>query len=318
MTKIIVDGFGSDHPDAVIRGVAKAIRAESEAYILLSGQRAYIEDVLSDEEFDRSRLEILDAEEVITNNDHPSRAIVKKKNSSLVVAYQRLKEDEECKALISAGNTGAVIAGGVLVLGRAEGVERPTLTTLLPTANGGVSCMADCGANVDCKPHQLLSFARLASEYMRRAYRIDNPKVGLLSVGTEDEKGNALTKETFGLLKESGLNFVGNIEAKTLLSGECDVIVTDGFAGNVALKTIEGVSSTAIKAFMGLLKKNAPKDVDFAFIMRSLGEFMSIYDFNSLGGAVLLGVQKPVVKTHGSSNEDTIVGAVRQALAAAQ
>ena len=283
---------------------------------MLSGRRAYIEDVLSGEEFDCSRLEILDAEEVITNNDHPSRAIVKKKNSSLVLAYQRLKEDETCKALISAGNTGAVIAGGVLVLGRAEGVERPTLTTLLPAANGKVSCMSDCGANVDCKPQQLLSFARLASEYMRRAYKIDDPKVGLLSIGTEDEKGNALTKETFGLLKESELNFVGNMEAKTLLSGDCDVIVTDGFAGNIALKTIEGVSSTAIKACMGLLKKNAPKDTDFTFIMRALNEFMGVYDFNSLGGAVLLGVKKLVVKTHGSSNEDTIVGAVRQALSA--
>lgn len=312
--KVIVDVFGCDNPTAVINGLSKAINCIPDVTLVASGNKAIIEETLKDVKFDRTRLEIIDATEVITNHDHPSMAFLKKKDSSLVKAFKRLKEDEECVALISAGNTGAVIAGSVIVLGKKEGVERPAMATLLPVSPTQVSLMLDCGANVDCKPFQLLGFAKFGAEYLETNYGVKNPRVGLLSIGTEDEKGNAQTKETFGLLKESGLNFVGNTEAKTILSGACDVIVTDGFVGNSILKTIEGVSSTVIKTFVGLMQKNAPEGTDLTFVMKSLKDFMGIYDFNSMGGAVILGVNKLVIKTHGSSNENTIVNAVKQAM----
>lgn len=312
--KVVIDAFGCDNSTAVIKGVAKAINSTEGVTLVVSGKKEIIEDVLKTEDFDRSRLEIIDAEEVITNNDHPSMAFVKKKNSSLVKAYKRLKEDDECVAMISAGNTGAVIAGSVIILGKKEGVDRPALATVLPISDTQSGLLLDCGANVDCKPHQLVAFAQYGSEYLKTNYNIENPKVAILSIGTEDEKGNALTKETFSLLKESSLNFVGNMEARTILAGNADVIVTDGFVGNVVLKSIEGISKTVIKTFVSLLKKNSDENVDFSFVKKSLNDFMEIYDFNTMGGAVLLGVNKLVIKTHGSSNEDTVVNAVKQAM----
>lgn len=310
--KIIVDAFGGDNPSAVIKGVAKTLREVENIRLVVAGDRKQIEETLLGETFDKSRLEILDAEEVITNREHPADAIMRKRNSSMVRAYNRLKTDEECIALISAGNTGALILGGIVLLGREEGVERPSLATLYPTESGKWCCILDCGANVDCEAKHLLAFARQGAAYMTAAYKIENPKIGLLSVGTEDEKGTALTKEAFKLLKESELNFVGNIEGKTLLLGDCDVIVTDGYPGNVALKAIEGVSGAIVRIFYGLLKKHAGEKDDFAFVNKALGEFMATYDLNSLGGAVLLGVRKHVVKAHGSANENTVVNIVRQ------
>ena len=312
--KVIVDAFGSDNPSAVIKGVAKAIKNIPNIEIVISGDAEIISNTLKNEEFDNTRLEILDAKEVITNNDNPTMALLQKKDSSLLKAYKRLKNDDNCIALISAGNTGAVIAGSVIILGKVKDVERPTLATILPTINNKLTLLLDCGANVDCKPHQLLTFAKLGANYLETNYNISTPKVALLSVGTEDKKGNALTKETFNLLKESNLNFVGNMEAKTILSGEVDVIVCDGFAGNTMLKAIEGVSSTVLKTFVGLLKKHSFDNTDFKFVNNAVADFMKIYDFNSLGGAVILGVNKLVIKTHGSSNENTIVNAVKQAI----
>ena len=314
MRKIIVDTCGGDNPVAVIKGLSKTLKAVEDVILVAVGDKAQIEEVLAGEEFDRTRLEIVASTEIITNNDHPADAIMRKRGSSMVRGYMRLKTDEDCVAMISAGNTGALIIGGVVLLGRQEGIERPALATVYPTATQKWTCLLDCGANVDCKAHHLLSFAKQGAAYMSATYKIENPKIGLLSVGTEDEKGTALTKEAFALLKESGLNFVGNIEGKTLLSGECDVIVSDGYPGNVALKSIEGISHAIVKIFYGLLKKNAGETSDFQFVNRALGEFMSTYDLNSLGGAVLLGVKKQVVKAHGSANENTVVNVVKQIL----
>ena len=312
--KVVVDAFGCDHPEEFTRGIAEALRQIDDVTIVACGSKEKIEEFLSNEEFERNRLEILDASEVITNSDSPLRALRQKKNSSLVVAYNALKEDDDTVALVSAGNTGAVIVGAVLLLGRREGVEKPALSTILPNLKGTVTCLVDCGASVDCRAVHLLKFAEHGSEFMKKTYGIENPKVALLSVGTEDEKGNALTKEAFALLKESGLNFVGNMEAKTILTGDVDVIVTDGFAGNVALKSVEGVSSAVVRIMAGLLKKNAPEGTDLTFVKKSMGDFMAMYDFNSLGGAVLLGVNKPIVKAHGSANDKTLVSTVKQAI----
>lgn len=316
--KIVLDAFGCDFPDKVIKGASKAVREIEDLNLIVVGDEKYINSILNEEQFDRNRIEILHASEVITNNESPSEALRHKKNSSLRVAYERLKTDDDCVAMVSCGSTGAVIVGAVLCLGRAEGIERPALACILPCDNKKLTCLVDCGANVDTKPHQLLQFATLANDYVKKAYSIKEPKIALLSVGTEDAKGNLLTKETFSLLKQSNLNFIGNIEGKTILSGDADVIVTDGFSGNVLLKSIEGVSASVIKAFAKLLVECAPKNSDLTFINRALFEFNRAYDLNSLGGGILLGVKKTVIKGHGSANEDTVVNTIKQALKVCQ
>lgn len=247
--KIVIDAFGCDYPEKVIKGTAKAVREIQDVSLVIVGKETYIKEILNGETYDENRLEIINAEEVITNDESPSVTIRQKKNSSLRIAYKTLKENDDCNALISCGSTGAVIVGSIMCLGRADGIERPTLASILPCENEKLICLLDCGANVDCKPHQLIQFAELGENYMRQVYGIAKPTVALLSVGTEDAKGNALSKETFTLLKESDLNFIGNMEGKTVLSGKADVIVTDGFAGNVLLKAIEGVSSSVMKTF---------------------------------------------------------------------
>ncbi|MBQ7906519.1 MAG: phosphate acyltransferase PlsX [Clostridia bacterium] len=312
--KIVIDTFGCDNPIAVIKGLSSAINATKDVILVAVGDKDVIESTLKDQVFDRARLEIVDAKDVITNNDSPLEALRAKKDASMVRAYQIAKQDDEVIAFTSGGNTGAVIVGAVLLLGKAQGVEMPALSTVLPTIKGTYTCLVDCGASIDSRAVHLLRFAKLGSEYMKNTYGIESPRVALLSVGTEDKKGNALTKEAFALLKESDLNFVGNMEAKTLLAGDVDVIVTDGFAGNVALKSVEGVSSTVVRIMVDLLKKNAPEGTDLTFVKKAVGEFMSIYDFNSMGGAVLLGTKKPVIKMHGSANETTVINVVKQAL----
>lgn len=312
--KIVVDVFGCDDPAAMIRGVAKTVNEVDGVTLLVAGKRGYIEEILQKEEYDRSRVEILDADEVIDNSDSPMAAVKSKKNSSLAVAMRRLKEDDEAVALVSCGNTGAVLGASVFLLGRSEGISRPALATLFPADNGKFTCLADCGANVDCRPEQLLRFAEIASDYVKSFCGVENPKVALLSVGTEDKKGNEQTRAAFALLKESSLNFVGNMEAKTALTGDVDVIVSDGFAGNVLMKGIEGTAKSVAGRIAALLKQNAPAGMDMTFVKKAFGELQKQLDFNSMGGAVLLGVEKIVVKGHGSANEDTVVNTVKQAI----
>ncbi len=311
--KILVDVFGCDNPLEIVKGLAKAINEIEDVALVAVGDKEYIESSLEDVEFDRERLEILDAKESITNEDSPVVAIRQKKDSSLVVGYTALKDREDIPVMITAGNTGAVIAGAILVLGRERREDRPFLATFLPNDKGTLTCLADCGANVDCRPEHLMTFARHSVEYMTKIMNIENPKVGLLSVGTEDKKGNNVTKETFALLKQSDLNFCGNVEGKTVLSGDVDVIVADGFNGNVLLKSIEGTAKSVVKRTVELLKKNS-NGIDMGFVKKSIAELMQTLDFNSLGGAMLLGVKKPIVKAHGSANSDTVVNTVKQAL----
>lgn len=310
---IIVDTRGGDNPDLVIKGCAEALREIEEVNLVLTGDEAHIKELLSSESYDKGRLTVINAEEEITNCDSPLTAIRRKKNSSLVKAYEALSGDA-ASAMITAGSTGAVIVGSLLLLNRGKGADKPALATVFPNITGGFTCLVDCGANVDCNEENLLNFARHGSDYMRTVYGIEKPKVALLSVGTEDSKGNALTKAAFALLKDSELNFVGNMEAKTVLAGEVDVIVTDGFAGNVLIKAVEGVAGAVMQVFTGLLKKNAPEGADISFVKRSAYEFMNIFDFTSQGGAILLGAEKPIVKMHGSANNKTVVSCVRQAM----
>ena len=279
MTKILLDVFGGDTPEQIIDGIARTLNEISDVIIVAVGDEGIINDRLSGIEFDRTRLEIINADEVITNNDNPVMAIRQKKNSSLVVSYNTLKNRDDIPIMITAGNTGAVVIGSVLMVGRGDRLDKPALVSLLPNEKGGRTCLCDCGANLDCKPEHLVRFARYASEYMKKTYKIESPKVALLSVGTEDTKGNEQTKATFTLLRESDLNFVGNMEARTALKGDVDVIVTDGFGGNLLLKSIEGTAKTLMKMTMGAIMKNAPEGTDLSFVKRAFGELMTNLDF---------------------------------------
>ena len=300
--RILVDCFGCDFPEKWIRGIGEAIRQNTDVTVVAVGDEQTIRSALENEEFDRSRLEIVNATEIITNNDAPVDAIRHKRDSSLMRALRILREGG-ADALVSAGSTGAVLVGGILMLGTFDDIERPGLTTLIPCENGKRSCLVDCGANVDAKPENLVEFAHYGAKYIKSLYGVENPGVGLLSVGAEDEKGNAQTKAAFPMLRESGLNFIGNIEGKDVFSGKCDVIVTDGFAGNVLVKGIEGTCSYAAHLIASMMMKRAPEGTDLSFLKAAMGDFVKFISAASMCGAVLLGLKKLVVKAHGNSDE---------------
>ncbi|HPG92469.1 MAG TPA: phosphate acyltransferase PlsX, partial [Clostridia bacterium] len=237
------------------------------------------------------------------------------KNSSLVMGFERLKNDPECAGMVSAGSTGAVLTGAFLKVGRIKGVMRPALAPLLPTLKEGEVLLVDCGANVDCKPQMLVQFAHMGAAYMKCVKGVKSPKIGLLSNGTEDKKGNELTKETFALLKEEKeLNFCGNIEARDILSGEYDVVVTDGFYGNIALKSIEGTALMILKTLKKNIKSDALSMFGSLFMKKTFKKLKNTMDYNKKGGAPLIGTEKIVIKAHGSSKADSIFGAINQVI----
>ncbi len=251
LTRIAIDAMGGDDaPKAMVEGAVWALRENDGIHIILIGDQVQIQELLNNENYDKNRMEIIHAEEVISNNESPVLAIRRKKNSSLVIALNLVKE-KKADALVSAGATGAVLAGGTLVVGRIKGIERPALGTLLPT-DKGMTLLMDAGANVDCKPQFLHQFAKMGAIYYEAFLDIKNPTVALVNNGAEEKKGNALVKETFPIFKEDkDLNFIGNIEAREIPAGEAHVIICDGFVGNVILKLTEGLA----KSLMGMIKK---------------------------------------------------------------
>ena len=255
MNKILIDAFGGDHsPEEVIAGTIEALKERKDFLAVLVGKEEVINNLLKGYEYDKERVSILNADDVITCEEEPTKAIRSKPNSSICVAFKELKENEQAKAFVSAGSTGAVLVGATLKLGRLKGINRPALCPIMPTAiDGKVVALLDSGANADCKPINLAQFAIMGSTYMQ-ALGVDNPKVALLSNGTEDEKGNMLNHEVFPILKSlKNINFVGNVEARDILTGDYDVIVADGFSGNVAVKSAEG----AITAILKMLKNSS-------------------------------------------------------------
>lgn len=317
--KIIVDAFGGDNaPVEIVKGAVAAINNSPDVTVVLTGKQKEIEAILSECVFNNKQIEIIDCSDVITNDDVPTVAIKEKTQSSLVVAIDRLKSDDEIKALVSAGSTGAVLAGSLLRLGRINGIKRPALAPLLPTIMQGHVMLVDCGANVDCKPEYLCQFAVMGTAYMKYVYGIENPKVGLLSNGTEDKKGNELTKAAFQLLKETpNIHFVGNIEARDNLSGKVDVIVCDGFAGNIALKASEGVSELVFSCMKEEIYKSALCKFGAMLMKPALRRVKKRMDYNQAGGAIFLGVEKIVIKSHGSSRSVAICNSILQAKAMA-
>ena len=310
--KIIVDAMGGDHaPEAVVQGVVEALNASKEIEVLLVGDQTAIEKCLTGAQYDKTRLQVIHASEVITNNETPTIAIKKKKDSSIVVGLKLVKE-EKADAFVSAGSSGAVLAGGQLLVGRIKGVERPPLAPLSPTEKG-VSLLIDCGANVDARPSHLVQFAKMGSIYMEHVMGVKNPRVAIVNIGAEEEKGNALVKETYPLLKEcEGINFVGNIEAREIPHGQADVIVCEAFVGNVILKLYEGVGAVLVSKIKSGMMSSLRSKIGALLVKPALKETLKSFDATEYGGAPLLGLKGLVVKTHGSSKAKEVKNSIIQ------
>ncbi len=300
--KIAIDVMGSDNgPELLVEGAVQALAEHEELSVALFGDAEIIEKKLDELGADRARIEVVHASDVITNYDHPMEAIFRKNDSSLVKALVALGEREDLVGLINAGSTGALLAGSLRYVPAKE-LKRPALAAILPAEQGGFTCLCDTGANIDCNADQLVGFAQMGSAFMKEFYGIESPRIGLLSNGAEETKGNKLVKETHALLKlEPDLHFVGNIEGNRALSGDCDVLVCDGFAGNQVFKNSEGIARRIITDVVKYAKKTGNPEM-----MKLVAHLMSIYDFSALGGAIILGVGKPIIKARGTANADSI------------
>jgi len=315
MVKIIVDCFGGDHsPEANIDGSLNALASNKDLYLILTGDEAIISAYLKDKGYDSERLEIVNAPQVISCDEKPTDVIRLKKDSSMIKGIRMLRDDDDIAAMVSVGSTGALVAASLVRIGRLKGVIRPPFCPILPTMNGGLVGICDSGANVEVTADHLLQFALMSSLYMENVYGVKNPRVALLNVGKEEEKGDDIRKQAYALLKSAPeINFVGNMESRDLLSGNYDVVVCDGFSGNVLVKTTEG---TALE----LLKK-LKKDISSKFIYK-LGALLmykmfmqekEFMNYQNYGGSVLLGTSKVVVKGHGSSKAKAIEKCIEQA-----
>ena len=308
--KIILDAMGGDNaPDANIKGAVNAINKVKAEVVLVGREeviRSKIKEFFGKEMEEISdRLKIKNATEVIEMEDQPTVAIKHKKDSSMVVGFNMLKQDEG-DVFISAGNSGALLAGATLLVGRIKGIDRPALAGILPAYKSQLLLM-DCGSNTNCKPINLLQFAQMSSIYLRNTFGIEKPAIGLLNIGTEETKGNDLVKESYKLIKEKAeeldINFVGNVEGRDAFSGEIDAIIADGFTGNVFLKTTEGLGKFVKKSLKESLFKNLFSKIASLISLPAINRFAKVMDYKQYGGALFLGVKKPIVKAHGSSDE---------------
>jgi len=318
--KILLDAMGGDNsPDANIKGAVKAIN-QIKAEVILIGKQEIIENRIK-ELFGKSiqeispRLSIKNATETIEMTDGPTDSIKHKKDSSMVVGFNMLKNGEG-DVFISAGNSGALLAGATLLVGRIKGIDRPAMAGILPSYKSRL-VLIDSGANTNCRPLNLLQFAQMASIYIRNTFGIERPRIGLLNIGTEETKGNELTRESYNLLKEKSeelnINFIGNIEGRDAFSGKVDAIVTDGFTGNVFLKAVEGLGKFVKRSLKESLTGNILSKIAAIPSLPSMKKFAKTMDYKSYGGALFLGVKKPVVKAHGSSDEKLFEYTIKQA-----
>lgn len=314
MLKIAVDAMGGDFaPHEVVAGAIAACR-EFDADIILVGQESALRTILNEQSTSELKLEIEPAAEVIAMDEHPAGAVKRKKDSSLVVA-NRLVKDGRAAAVISAGNTGAAMSASLLYLGRVNGIKRPAIASPMPTRNG-VSVLLDAGANADCEAENLVQFAWMGSVYAEKVLGLLKPKVGLLSIGEEATKGNKLTLEAHQLLKNSNLNFIGNIEGRDVHRGECDVIVCDGFVGNIVLKLSEGLAGTLFGQIKEVIKGNLITAAGGLLLKQAFSRLKNRLDYTEYGGAPLLGLNGISMIGHGSSNAKAIKNAIRAALKA--
>lgn len=310
MKKIAIDAMGGDYaPKAIVEGVNQAIQAFSDIEIQLYGVESKIREFLTVNE----RVQIIHTDEKISSDDEPAKAIRRKKGSSMVLAAQAVKNGES-DAVISAGNTGALLASGIFIIGRIKGIDRPGLMSTLPTIDGKGFDMLDLGANAENNPVHLHQYAILGSFYAKNVRGIEKPKIGLLNNGTEDTKGDSLRKEVYELLQnDKSLEFIGNVEARDLMNGVADVVVTDGFTGNAVLKTMEGTAMSIMSSLKTALLSGGIKSKLGALLLKdSLYSLKEQMDYASAGGAVLFGVKAPVVKCHGSSDKKAVYNTIKQ------
>jgi glycerol-3-phosphate acyltransferase PlsX len=311
--KIAVDGMGGDYsPHAVVEGCVEALKIHKELNIILTGPEDLIIKELSKYEYNKEKITILDAKEIISNNEHPVMAIRRKKDSSLYKALELVK-NKEADAIISAGSTGALLAGATLVIGRIKGVNRPALAPVMPGKKGPFMVI-DCGANAECKPVNLVQFALMGQTYFESILNIDNPTVGLINIGTEEEKGNELTKESYKLLKEININFVGNIEPREIPEGNVNVLVCDGFIGNTVLKMYEGVASTIFSTLKNEIMSSFRTKLGGILLKPVFDKFKKDFDYKEYGGAAFLGVDGICIKAHGNSDGKAFKNAINQAV----
>ena len=314
ITKVALDAMGGDNaPVEIVKGAMDAISKRKDIKIFLVGQENVVQKELEKYTYDKEQIEVVDAPEVIETAEPPVMAIRKKKQSSIVVAMNMVKKGE-ADAFVSAGSSGAILVGGQLLVGRIKGVERPPLAPLLPTEKG-VSLLIDCGANVDARPSHLVQFAKMGSIYMEHVMGVKNPKVAIVNIGAEEEKGNALVKETFPLLKEcEDINFIGSIEAREIPHGMADVIVCEAFVGNVILKLYEGVGATLISKVKQGMMTSLRSKIGALLVKPALKETLKSFDASEYGGAPLLGLKGLVVKTHGSSKANEFKNSILQCI----
>ncbi len=311
--RIVVDAHGGDHaPLEIIKGCCMAVSELKDISILLVGRKNELQQLITENGLPATNIEIVDAPDVITMEDEPTSVIKEKQYSSMAVAFRMLKEDK-ADAFVSAGNSGAVLVGATLIVKRIRGIKRAALGAVMPSAVGPY-IMLDCGANVECKPEYLNQFATMGSIYMKSCLKIENPRVGLLNNGTEECKGPELQQQAFQLLKSNPyINFLGNVEGREAPLGGCDVLVADGFSGNITLKVSEGWGKMFSNILKDMFKKNLKSKLAALLIMGQINAFRKKMDYKEYGGAPLLGVTKPVIKAHGSSDAKAIKNAIRQA-----
>ncbi len=315
MIRIALDVHGGDNaPDCTIDGALKALEANSDIAIQLIGREEVIREKLAGRTYDAARLSVVHAEQIIEMGEEPAQAIMRKRDSSIAVGMKRLRE-KEADAFVSCGSTGAVLVGGQIIAKTLPGIKRAPLAAPMPTLKG-YSLLIDCGANVDAKKEVLQQFAVMGSLYAKYVLNISDPTVGLVNIGTEEEKGNALTRETYPLLKETkGIRFIGNAEARDLLFGVADVYVCEGFTGNIVLKSIEGTSKALIQEIKSTLKSSKIGMLGGLLIKKPLKTMMKKYDSTAVGGAIMLGLNGLVVKGHGNSDAEAVKNGILQCVA---
>lgn len=311
--RIVVDAFGGDNaPLEIVKGAADA-SLEFKTEITLTGNKATIENIIKENDLKFfGELTVVHTDDVISMHDDPTTVLKAHSNSSMALAFKELC-DGRADAFVSAGSTGAIVVGGTLIVKRIKGIKRPALGGLIPSPDGHYMLM-DMGANAECRPEMLAQFGIMASVYLEKVEGIENPKIGLLNIGVEDTKGDELRVEAYKLLKEAPINFVGNIESREMPKGVCDAVIADGYTGNIALKLIEGTAITFFKMVKGALYKNLKNKIAALVLKKDLYSLKSMMDSSEVGGAPLLGVSKPVIKAHGSSDAKAIKNAIRQAI----
>ena len=312
MTKVVLDAMGGDNaPHEIIKGAIEAIQKRDDIHVILTGKEDVINKELAGYTYNKEQISVVHAEEIIETAEPPVMAIRRKKDSSIVVGMKLVK-DGEADAFVSAGSSGAVLVGGQLLVGKIKGVERPPLAPLIPTEKG-FSLLIDCGANVDARPSHLVQFAKMGSIYMEHVLGVKNPKVAIVNIGAEEEKGNALVKETFPLLKEcQDINFIGSIEAREIPHGQADVVVCEAFVGNVILKLYEGVASVLVSKVNAGMMTSLRSKIGAFLVKPALKSTLKAFDASAYGGAPLLGLNGLVVKTHGSSTSKEVCNSIIQ------